>query len=219
MSTVVLVRPGCTDFDDQDRIQGTLDVPLNGRGEDQVQQILGAINEMAVQVVLTAPCDPARATAEAIGLRLGVKVKESDGLRNLDQGLWQGLPRDVIRRKYPRVFRQWEESPETICPPEGEALTDALDRVQKALHKPLKKKSSIAVVASEPLATLVECVLTGEKPEFLEASRTTGQKQLVEVIETNGSAGKDKKSKKAKNGKTMPTECSATTDKSAQGET
>ena len=36
MPDVVLIRPGCTDFDEQNRIQGVLDLPLNHRGHAQV---------------------------------------------------------------------------------------------------------------------------------------------------------------------------------------
>ena len=33
MLQIVLIRPGTTDFDEQGRIQGTLDIPLNERGQ------------------------------------------------------------------------------------------------------------------------------------------------------------------------------------------
>src|SRR4051812_47933651 len=99
MSTVVLVRPGCTDFDDQNRIQGTLDLPLNKRGEQQVLQLVDELRQVPLDIIYTSPCEPARSTAIAIGAELEISVKELDGLRNLDQGLWQGLQVDDIRRK------------------------------------------------------------------------------------------------------------------------
>lgn len=183
MPKVVLVRPGRTDFDDQDRIQGSLDVPLNSRGEDQVQEIVAGLSDIPLGIVLTAPCEPARATADAIGEHFDVRVKELDGLRNLDQGLWQGLPRDEVRRKHPRVFKQWQESPETICPPEGEAIPEVLERIHRALEKPLKKKASVVIVASEPLATLVGCVLKGTRPEFVGSFCGCSDRPLVEIID------------------------------------
>ena len=186
MPTVVLIRPGCTDFDDQNRIQGSLDLPLNRRGEDQVQGIVRALQDIPIKKVYTAPCDPARSTAATIGERLNVPVKETDGLRNFDQGLWQGLPLDEVQRKYPKVFKQWQDSPETICPPQGETVSDATERLKKMLQKPLKRKATIALVASEPMATLVSCVLKGEKPDFSGRGPVNGSNQFVEIIETNG---------------------------------
>lgn len=188
MSTFVLVRPGCTDFDEQCRIQGGLDLPLNRRGKGQVQGITESLRDMELAAVYTSPSNPARCTAEVIGDSLGVPVKEKEDLRNLDQGLWEGLPVDEIRRKFPKVFKQWQEAPETICPPEGETIGEALERIRKVLQKPLKKSKIIAVVASEPLATLVSCMMRGHKLEFTDTIGSPQERLLVEIIETNGQA-------------------------------
>lgn len=181
MSTIVLVRPGCTDFDEQCRIQGSLDLPLNRRGEDEVEEITESLREQPVEVVYTSSAEPARSTASRIADRLGIPIKEKDGLNNLDHGLWQGLPVDEIRRKFPKVYKQWQESPETICPPEGETVAEVLERVEKVLRKPLKKRAAFAVVVSEPLATLLSCALKGTRPEL-----SVTNENRVEIIESNG---------------------------------
>lgn len=189
MSTVVLVRPGCTDFDEQKRIQGSLELPLNDRGQDQLAKVIDAIRNQPVEAVVTGPCDPCRSTAEAVARALDVTIKEKKELCNLDQGLWQGLCVDEIRKKFPKVFKQWKESPETVCPPEGETVTLAIERMIGALKKPLKKYNCFVVVASEPLASLVSCTLRGETPEDIGNSMFGCCKdQLVEVIQTNGTA-------------------------------
>ncbi len=139
MSEIVLIRPGCTDFDEQHRIQGALDLPLNERGIQQVQMLAEQLRHTGLDAIYTSPSEPAKSTAEAIGRELQVPVKEVEGLRNLDQGLWQGLQIDDIRKKYPKVYKQWKESPDTICPPQGEMALDALERVRKALRKPLRR--------------------------------------------------------------------------------
>jgi phosphoserine phosphatase len=186
MPTIVLIRPGSTDFDDQHRVQGALDLPLNPRGEEQVQEVIDALRDVPLDLVLTAPGEPARSTAEAIGSELELPVKESEGLRNLNQGLWQGLQIEEVRRKHPKVFKQWQESPETICPPEGEMVGAALERIRKCLHKHLKRKASVAIVASEPMATLVACVLTGTRPEIPDPGRCCREARLIEFLSTNG---------------------------------
>lgn len=189
MSTVVLVRPGCTDFDEQKRIQGSLELPLNDRGHCQLVKIIDAIRNQPVEAVVTGPCDPCRSTAEAVAHALDVAVKEKKALGNLDQGLWQGLCVDEIRKKFPRVFKQWVESPETVCPPEGETVAIAVDRMISALKKPLKKYDCFVVVASEPLASLVSCTLRGAPAEDIGDSMFgCCEDQLVEIIQTSGTA-------------------------------
>lgn len=187
MPDVVLIRPGCTDYDEQDRIQGTLDLPLNPLGQQQLRDVCERLRGVPIEIIYAAPGEPARSMAETLGEALDIPVKECEGLRNLDQGLWQGLRVEEVRRKYPRVLKQWQESPETICPPEGEFVADALFRIRKCLHKPLKRKDPFAVVASEPLATLASCVIRGisvDQPALV----CGGKSPLIEFISTNGAA-------------------------------
>ena len=66
MPTIALVRPGCTDFDDQKRIQGVLNLPLNQRGESQVKEITKLLRKFPLEIVYTSPGEPARSTAERV---------------------------------------------------------------------------------------------------------------------------------------------------------
>jgi len=186
MSQILLIRPGCTDFDEQHRVQGTLDLPLTVRGEQQVARILQDLANCPLDVIYTSPCEPARSTAAALGAARGVAVKEIETLHNLNQGLWQGLKIDEIRRKHPKVFKQWQESPEAICPPGGETLAEALERVRKALEKPLKKKGNLAIVAAEPLAAIICAVVRGTPLEAIPAA-STGVCGRWEVLKENDS--------------------------------
>ena len=79
---------------------------------------------MRLDVVYSAPCEPARSTAIAICNECGATFKELADFCNLNHGLWQGLQLDDVRRKYPKVFKQWQESPETVCLPEGETVAE-----------------------------------------------------------------------------------------------
>jgi probable phosphoglycerate mutase len=182
----VLIRPGCTDFDHQNRIQGSLDLPLNLRGRAEVHDLVDQLQGHPVEMIYTSPAEPAHSTAEAIAGNLGIPVKESEDLRNLNQGLWEGLQIDEIRRKYPKVFKQWEDAPETICPPEGEPIYSAIERVRKVLRKPLKRKLSFAIVASEPLATLISCLVRNCKPELPSSLYGSAHTRPIEVLQTNG---------------------------------
>lgn len=192
MATVVLVRPGCTDFDTQKRIQGSLDLPLNEKGQSLLPKIVALLQPLPIEAVFTGPCDPCLTTARTIAESLGVPLKEIDGLGNLNQGLWQGMSMDEARRKFPKVFKQWDEAPETVCPPEGETISQCHDRLLTALKKPFKKYETFAIVASEPLASLLSFILRGDAPEDLSESmfRDSDDPHL-EFIESNGLSQSD----------------------------
>jgi len=166
MPVAAVIRPGETEFDQQERVQGTLDLPLSEDGELQVGGIVDALRDQSVKQIYTSPNDPALSTARLIGGALGIGVKEVDALANVDHGLWQGLCIDEIKRKQPKVFKQWNETPESVCPPGGETCDEAYVRAQKALRKPMKRKDNFVIVSSEPMATLLECILRHEEPKL-----------------------------------------------------
>ncbi|MFK7777611.1 MAG: histidine phosphatase family protein [Gimesia sp.] len=186
MPTVVLIRPGCTDFDRDERIQGTLDIPLNAEGEEQVRNLISKIKSSDIETIITSSSEPALATAEQLGENLDVPVKEKEGLKNLNQGLWQGLEFEEVRRKYPKLLKQWSESPETVCPPEGELASEAVKRVKKTLQKYLKKKQNFAIVASEPLATIIANIVRNDETEKIsfEHCGRFCQNKMFEILET-----------------------------------
>ena len=188
MSTIALIRPGRTDYDEQSRLTGTLEMPMNDAGREQVDEIVRHLQQEGIRLeaIYTSPVDPACSTARAIAeAQQGVKVKELEELGNVDQGLWQGLPEADVRKRYPQFFRNGREKPQTICPPEGETLGDACERVHKVLNKAIRKYHVLAVVVPDPIATVIRCTL--QERGIAVASCLSGEhmKQAVEIFETD----------------------------------
>lgn len=184
MLHMVLVRPGATDFDEQGRIKGTLDIPLSATGASEVAQTVSELADVPVEVVYSAPCQSAAQTAAAVAQTHRAKVKTVDELRNLDHGLWHGKLIEEVRQCQPKVYRQWQDNPETICPPGGETLGDAQERLRAAMGKILKKHRTgvIAVVVPEPAASLIRCFLEDtELGNLWKAECDHGGWQLIEV--------------------------------------
>ena len=184
MSRIVLIRPCSTDFDEQGRIQGTLDIPLNAQGSASASQLAADLRPLEISLIYSSPCQAAWQTAAAIGEALDVKVKKIDSWQNVDHGLWQGMLVDDLRRKHPKVFRQWQDQPECICPPEGETLRDAQDRARTALEKLVKKQKggTIALVVPEPLGGILRSLLVhGEIGESCKRKSSCGSWELVDL--------------------------------------
>jgi probable phosphoglycerate mutase len=162
MLQVVLIRPGCTDYDAQQRIQGSLDIPLNEQGASEVTQMAASLRDKGIETIYSPVSQPALQSAEMLAKLLGVKYKKLDRLGNLNQGLWQGMLVDDVRHKQPKVYRQWQEQPENVCPPEGEMLGEADARVRAALTKLVKrhKEGVIGLVLPEPLLSLARRFIT-----------------------------------------------------------
>ncbi len=161
MKRILLIRSGSTDFDEQGRIKGTLDIPLNFEGTAQIAKLADELTSTPVDFLYASPCRSAQQSADVIARARRLKVRTLDELQNLDHGLWHGKLIDEVKHSQPKVYRQLQEHPETVCPPEGEPVGAALDRVRSALKKLLKKHKTgtIAIVVPEPIATLVRSVL------------------------------------------------------------
>jgi probable phosphoglycerate mutase len=116
-----------------------------------------------------------------------LKVKTVEKLQNLNQGLWQGMLVSDVKAKQPKVYRQWQEQPETVCPPQGETLSAAKQRVSAALAKLVKKHKAdrmVAIVVPEPLASVVRNVMRNEDwGDLWQSSTETAQWQLIDVPE------------------------------------
>lgn len=165
---IFLIRPGETDFDVQNRLQGSLNLPLTEQGNLEVDELVNEVRSSKLDRVYSSPNEPALSTAKRLSEQLDIPLKVLNDLCNVDLGLWQGLCIEEVRTKQPRVFKQWSEAPGSVCPPHGEDGEDACQRVAYALKKPLKRGGSFAIVASEPLASLIQCHIQGKQPDLSE---------------------------------------------------
>ncbi len=189
MGQVVLIQAGSTDYDEQQRIQGTLDVPLSGRGTEQARSVAAELQQAGLGQMAILYCGPGECclrTAEEIEKSLHVPVRQLDQLQNLDQGLWQGLQVEEVRRKFPKVYKQWRDSPLTVRPPGGETVADAYQRVRNVLKPILKRhrKQTIGLVVPEPIASIVYCYLNRQNLSHVwNRNKMKRWWQLVEVPE------------------------------------
>ncbi len=182
MIQIVLIRPGATDYDEQGRILGTLDIPLNEQGVRDVERVIGEVRPLQIAAIYCGPCQPAAESATAIAEALDVKLKKIDNLRNIDHGLWQGMLIEDVKRKQPKVYRQWREQPGIICPPQGEMLRAAQERVHTALTKILKKhkEGTIALVVPDPLAGVIQGELSKrEIGDFWKTKSDCGKWEVI----------------------------------------
>ena len=183
-SRVLLIRPGATDFDDQGRIKGTLDMPMSERGRQQVSSLAEQLTEYPVGTIYSSPCESARETARQLAEGREARIKVIDAFRNVDHGLWHGKLIDEVRRNHPKVYRQGQDSPSDVCPPGGESIRDARARVLKALRKVVRKSGSevIAVVIPDPMAWVVQSLLSGvELSDLWKAETDCGSWDLIEA--------------------------------------
>ncbi|HEX8201736.1 MAG TPA: histidine phosphatase family protein [Isosphaeraceae bacterium] len=184
MTQVVLIRPGATVYDEQNRIQGVLDIPLSDRGRAEVAALSERLAGADWAALYCGPGESVVRTAEAVGRAVGLRPRRIDELRNLDQGLWQGLQIDEVKRRNLRLFRQWLDDPRTVCPPQGEPVEDALERIKIVLRPLIRRHrdEAIGLVVAEPIAQLIAGFLRQDPHVHLDDDIPTGGFERIEVV-------------------------------------
>ena len=100
-TTIVLVRHGETDWNRESRFQGHADTPLNEAGRAQSRDLAERLVAEQVTALYTSPLRRAAETAAIVGERLGLPVRTSEPMREIDVGSWEGLTVDEVRARFP----------------------------------------------------------------------------------------------------------------------
>jgi phosphoserine phosphatase len=186
MIEIYIIRPGCTAFDEAGRIKGSLDLPLSEYGQEQAKQLALSLQGVHMDCLFVAPCASAIESAERIAERNFCRQKTLECLRNLDHGLWQGKLMSEIKRLQPTFYRQFQENPIQICPPSGETVQEALNRLQPHLNRLLQRHEggTIGFLAPEPLASILQfCLGCGRFGDIWKSERDSGTFTLMQLNE------------------------------------
>ena len=92
MLRIVLVQPGATDFDEQWRIKGSLDIPLNRNGSSQVDRTVLELASVELDAIYVSPSESALQTAAA----LANAWFAADGRRRLVAPAWAAAGSETI---------------------------------------------------------------------------------------------------------------------------
>lgn len=161
VTRLYLIKTGQTVWERQGRMDSSAGEPLTELGRREVTEVLPELADSHIKAVYAGIGEAEIETVRMIADHLGVKVHRTRDLRELDYGLWQGLMTEEIKRRQPKVYRQWASSPDSVRPPEGETLAEAQKRLVAAAKRIVKRhKGAAAVVVCRPVALgVLKCTL------------------------------------------------------------
>lgn len=79
MTSLVLVRHGVTDWNDNGRLMGRVDLDINARGRVQAERVAQALADVSIDAVYSSPQPRAKQTAEPIAAPRGLSVHVEPG--------------------------------------------------------------------------------------------------------------------------------------------
>jgi uncharacterized phosphatase len=102
--TFAFIRHGQTDWNRDERLQGSSDIPLNDHGREQARQAVDVLSATGTiwDAIVSSPLSRARETAEIIAAGLGIELGPTyDDLIERDYGDGEGATAKDIAAKWP----------------------------------------------------------------------------------------------------------------------
>lgn len=183
---LILVRHGKTDWNETGRCQGVSDVPLNPAGIEQAEKLAFSLKDEKIDRIYSSDLMRAHTTAEKIAAYHSIDIDIRDDLREMDQGVFEGLDFSSIREKYSDVLEHWREDPETLQLPGGEALSGVQQRALKAIadiKSRFGSQNTVVVSHNLVIGTLL-CRFAGSSlKKFRDYMVDEASKSVVEICD------------------------------------
>ena len=132
---IIAVRHGETAWNVDARIQGHLDVPLNGTGQWQSRQLAHALAHEPIAAIYASDLQRAHATAQAVADATGAPLVADPGLRERSFGALQGRTFAQIEAEMPEQALRWRKRDPDFAPEGGESLTALRERIAATTHR------------------------------------------------------------------------------------
>jgi alpha-ribazole phosphatase len=160
---LLLIRHGETDWNAASRFQGQYNVPLNPRGRQQAAALAERLVGETIQALYASDLQRAWETAQPIAAGAGLAATREPRCREMSFGDWEGLTYGDIERRNPDALRAWQADPSRFPPPQGETLTQVVNRVREAYGDLLRRHAAhtVALVAHGGPLRLLLCLALG----------------------------------------------------------
>ncbi|MFQ5693456.1 MAG: histidine phosphatase family protein [Nitrospinota bacterium] len=146
---IYLVRHGETPWNAEQRILGATDIELSESGVRQSKALAEHLSDRPLRAVYSSDLKRAVQTADALARPHGLAVQTRPGLREMNQGVLEGLTFEDLRERHPEFLEAWKKEPSRITIPGGECLADLQKRAWETLRElaDAHPRQTIAVVS------------------------------------------------------------------------
>lgn len=167
VTTLYLVRHGETEGAEVRRYKGSIDVPLSGKGIEQMKQVaeylIAENHPDKLGAVYCSDLSRAIKSAEIIAESHGLSPLIIPALRERNFGIWEGMSFDEIRERYPKEFEAWAVNPLKFSPIGGESTFEVKKRIIKAFDEIIGDHNGehIAIVSHGGVNRIILCHFLG----------------------------------------------------------
>ncbi len=156
-----IIRHGKTDWNEQCRLQGWTDIPLNETGKAQAREAADEYRNVSFDICFCSPLKRARETMEILLAGRNIPVFFDDRLKEMNFGAYEGVYDYFDDAALPvNVFFKHPERYHT-APHDGESIDDLMERTGAFLDEtalPLVKEGkSVLIVGHGAMDSSIVC--------------------------------------------------------------
>ncbi|MCK5056845.1 MAG: histidine phosphatase family protein [Candidatus Aminicenantes bacterium] len=149
--TIYLVRHGMTAYNEDDLLQGRIDLPLSDRGKKEAKLLSETLKHENIDVIFHSPLKRAKQTAEIVNQYHNLELKEIACFTEIDMGDWEGQYYFDLIKKNKEFHRTWFTDPE-VSIPGGESFCQVYARVKPGVAEVLACENSSILIAGHAAA-------------------------------------------------------------------
>lgn len=154
MLELILIRHGETAGNLRPTALGTTDLPLTERGKRQAHSLARIFHLEKPEAIYTSPLCRAKDTAEAIARPHHMLAETMLDLAERNFGVWENLPVDEIRLRFPEDYAAWQQDMADFVIPGGESAKEAFNRNIRLVDDLIKRHIDGRVI----LVTHLGCI-------------------------------------------------------------
>ena len=162
-ASITIIRHAPTVYNKKEIFMGSEDIPVDHLEFETSK--LRSIREneyiKCTDRIYTSPLLRARSTAEAIAEGQNKSIQIDDRLTERYLGDWQGLPKGLVRKKYPSAFINGKMD-FFYTPQKGERYEIMVTRVADFLVEKCREGHDLVVVTHNGVFRVMKSLLTGE---------------------------------------------------------
>jgi len=163
-TTVLLIRHPESAWNRTGIYQGQTDIPLSPLGRAQAELVAARLSRESVSRVVCSPLKRARTLAQAIARYHHLSPEPDGRITEIHHGPWEGLHRHEVERRFPEMFKAWNDRPHDVRFPGGESLADVHQRAVAPVEEILARPGdeTWVVVTHDTVCRLVVAAAQGQ---------------------------------------------------------
>ncbi len=125
-TTIDLLRHGA--LEGGIRYRGNTEAALTRAGRAAMDAVWRELDG-SVDALVTSPMSRCRQPVEAWAKEAGIPCRVEPNIREMDYGVWEGLSKEEIEKRFPGMLSRWRENPAGMWIPKAERIEDFARRV------------------------------------------------------------------------------------------